>query len=59
MEAWVKNDKRIEVYKHYQTRLTIHLHPDGRLIGRKTLASWRKKFDTLDIREVGRGSGHR
>ena len=58
MEAWVRNGKRIEVYKHYQTRLTIHLHPNGRPIGERTLDSWSKKFHYLEIREIGRGSSH-
>ena len=55
MEAWVKNGKRIEVYKHYETRMHIHLYPDGRLIGARTFNTWRKKFDRLPIREIGRG----
>jgi hypothetical protein len=59
MEAWVRNGKRIEVYKHYMTRLTIHLHPTGKLIGRNTLRAWQRKFDGLEVREVGRRSGRR
>lgn len=56
IEAWVKNGRRIETYKHCETGLYIRLHPDGRLISARTFMTWRKKFGSLEIRQIGRHS---
>jgi hypothetical protein len=55
MEAWVKGDRRVEVYKHWQTRMCIHLDERGRLVTGRRLDDWLQNCAAFEIREVGRG----
>ncbi|MFN2525527.1 MAG: hypothetical protein ABR505_04595 [Actinomycetota bacterium] len=54
LEAWVKEGKRIEVYKHYDTRICIHLDERGKLVSSRRLNEWLKKLGDLPVLEVGR-----
>ena len=56
IEAWVRGNRRVEVYKHYETRLTIHLDERGHLLKGKRKQEWMKNLGNRPIREIGRYS---
>jgi hypothetical protein len=54
MEAWVLEDKRVDVYKHWQTRMCIHLDERGRVLSRRRLDAFLKYVHDWDVRKIGR-----